>query len=93
MNSKCDLRNPPRKRKESLEDYQSLFLMKAYHMITRCHTLCPDIACWTEDGKAFIVKDAEKLASDIIPTVYKHNKFSSFVRQLNLRKISKTITI
>ena len=79
-----DIRNAPRKRKENLDDYQNLFLMKAYHMISRCPS---DIACWSEDGNSFIVKDPERMATEIIPTVYKHNKFSSFVRQLNLRKL------
>ena len=83
-NSSVDIRIAPRKRKTELEDQQPLFLKKAYNMISTCPS---DIACWSEDGNSFIVKDPERMATEIIPTVYKHNKFSSFVRQLNLRKL------
>ena len=80
-NSSVDIRVAPRKRKELLEDQQPLFLKKAFNMISTCP---PDIACWSDDGNSFVVKDPERMAAEIIPTVYKHNKFSSFVRQLNL---------
>jgi hypothetical protein len=57
-----------------------IFLRKTYHMIDTCDST---IACWSEDGTAFVVKDIEKFAAEIIGQFFKHNNFSSFVRQLN----------
>jgi hypothetical protein len=57
-----------------------IFLQKAYHMIDTCDTT---ICSWSEDGLTFIVKNTHLFETTIIPQFFKHNKFSSFVRQLN----------
>jgi hypothetical protein len=62
------------------KDEIPVFLKKTYHMIDSCD---PTIATWSSDGRTFLVKDPEVFASDIIPQFFKHNNFSSFVRQLN----------
>ena len=41
-----------------------------------------------QDGKTFVVKDTQRLAETVLPKYFKHRNFSSFVRQLNLCKLS-----
>ena len=78
-------RGQHRRRRDTPEDSQPLFLKKCFHMITDCD---PEIATWSDAGDSFIVKDVTKFSAEVIPTIYKHNKFSSFVRQLNFCKFS-----
>lgn len=57
-----------------------IFLQKTYNMIESCPN---EIACWSTSDRSFIIKDPRELAARILPRYFKHNNFSSFVRQLN----------
>lgn len=71
--------NPKKTSKKKAVDCP-IFLQKTYHMIDTCN---PEIASWSDDGNTFVVKDPDIFARDVIPQFFKHNNFSSFVRQLN----------
>eukprot|EP00934_Nitzschia_sp_Nitz4_P006490 Nitzschia sp. Nitz4//scaffold11_size288233//29215//30795//NITZ4_000733-RA/size288233-processed-gene-0.138-mRNA-1//1//CDS//3329533951//6480//frame0 len=76
-------KRPPPKIQAHVKDGSEsapIFLRKTYHMIDTCN---PEIATWSDEGLTFVVKDPEIFASQIIGQFFKHNNFSSFVRQLN----------
>ena len=73
-------------------DDQPVFLRKAFAMVTNCPA---DIGGWSPNGDTVLVKDVDRFASEVIPTSFKHNNFSSFVRQLNFygfRKIKSELS-
>lgn len=41
-----------------------------------------DIICWLPGGKAFIIKDKKRFASEILPRHFKQSQFTSFTRKL-----------
>jgi hypothetical protein len=43
-----------------------------------------DLICWSDDGASFFVNRQEDFARKVLPRFFKHKKFSSFVRQLNM---------
>lgn len=63
-----------------------LFLRKTHVMIENCD---PDIAEWSSEGDSFVIKDSQAFATTVIPKFFKHNNFSSYVRQLNLHGFRK----
>ncbi len=38
---------------------------------------------WGSDGKSFVVKRQELFARTVLPQLFRHNNYSSFIRQLN----------
>ncbi|KAL1550173.1 homogentisate 1,2-dioxygenase [Salvia divinorum] len=57
------------------------FLTKTFDMVDDSSTA--HIVSWSRGGHSFIVWDPNAFASFLLPAFFKHNNFSSFVRQLN----------
>ena len=64
------------------------FLPKAYEIVNDSAT--NEIIAWNEDGNGFIVKNVNKFSDEVLPKYFKHNNFSSFIRQLNMYDFHKT---
>ncbi|KAF1957501.1 hypothetical protein CC80DRAFT_45773 [Byssothecium circinans] len=50
-----------------------------------------NLICWSEDGNSFIVLDEDEFAKTLIPELFKHNNYASFVRQLNMYGFHKKV--
>lgn len=47
---------------------------------------------WSRDGKSFIITNSNDFTKNVLPKFFNHQKFSSFVRQLNLYNFHKVKT-
>lgn len=65
-----------------------LFLQKTYDII--CDPTSDDIIGWNEVGDGFVVKNVNKFQDEILHKYFKHNNFTSFIRQLNMYDFHKT---
>lgn len=74
---------------ESHRSIPTPFLMKTYRLVD--DPSLNDIISWNEDGTTFIVWRPAEFARDLLPNYFKHNNFSSFVRQLNTYGFRKIV--
>ncbi|KAL8473190.1 hypothetical protein ACS0TY_029464 [Phlomoides rotata] len=65
------------------------FLTKTYNLVDDLTT--DDVVSWNEAGTTFVVWKTAEFAKDLLPNYFKHNNFSSFVRQLNTYGFRKTV--
>ncbi|KAK9740394.1 hypothetical protein RND81_03G031900 [Saponaria officinalis] len=65
------------------------FLTKTYHLVDEPST--DHIVSWGDDDTTFVVWRPPEFARDLLPNYFKHNNFSSFVRQLNTYGFRKIV--
>ncbi|KAK2367015.1 heat stress transcription factor B-2b [Trifolium repens] len=74
---------------ESQRSIPTPFLIKTYNLVE--DKSIDDVISWNEDGSTFIVWNPTVFASNLLPKHFKHNNFSSFVRQLNTYGFRKVV--
>lgn len=57
------------------------FLSKTYDMVD--DSLTDEVVSWSSGNNSFVVWNVPEFAKQFLPKYFKHNNFSSFVRQLN----------
>ncbi|XP_022771156.1 heat stress transcription factor A-2d-like [Durio zibethinus] len=63
------------------------FLTKTFDMVDDANT--NNIVSWSRGGSSFVVWDPHSFSTNLLPRYFKHNNFSSFVRQLNTYSFRK----
>ncbi|KAF6140764.1 hypothetical protein GIB67_035191 [Kingdonia uniflora] len=66
------------------------FLLKTFMLVE--DPVTDEIVSWNTDGSAFVVWQIAEFSRDLLPTLFKHSNFSSFVRQLNTYGFRKVVT-
>ncbi|KAI7883413.1 hypothetical protein K492DRAFT_229584 [Lichtheimia hyalospora FSU 10163] len=71
--------------------HTNTFVHKLYNMVV--DNQYQHLIAWTYTGSSFVVCNIMEFSRDVLPKHFKHNNFSSFVRQLNMygfHKVNKS---
>lgn len=66
------------------------FLIKLWKLVEDVDV--NDLISWSKNGNSFCVHEPVAFAKDVLPMYFKHNNFTSFVRQLNMYGFKKVIS-
>jgi len=73
-----------------LVDPTSTFIKKTYELLEDKKFL--DIVDWNQEGTAIVIKKPLEFSQKVLPSYFKHNNITSFVRQLNMYNFHKRRT-
>jgi hypothetical protein len=70
---------------------------KATQFLTHLHDAISnkqfnEMLSWSEDGSYFMIVQPETFAETVLPMYYRHNKLTSFIRQLNMYGFKKRVS-
>lgn len=63
------------------------FLLKTYNILQKSEF--GNIIFWSNNGNGFTIKNTKELEKRVLPVFFKHNRFTSFTRMLNMYGFKK----
>jgi len=78
------------KSKAHSQDFIPSFIRKTYDILEEARF--PQYIDWSADGTAIVIKKPSEFSQKVLPVYFKHNNFTSFVRQLNMYNFHKRRT-
>jgi hypothetical protein len=78
------------KSKAHSQDSIPSFIRKTYDILEE--RKFPEVIDWNPEGTALVIKKPSEFCQKVLPTYFKHNNLTSFVRQLNMYNFHKRRT-
>jgi len=78
------------KTKAHSQDSIPSFIRKTYDILEE--RKFPEVIDWNPEGTALVIKKPSEFCQKVLPTYFKHNNLTSFVRQLNMYNFHKRRT-
>lgn len=86
INNKEEANKP----KSHSQDFIPSFIRKTYDILEEARF--PQYIDWNPEGTALVIKKPSEFSQKVLPIYFKHNNFTSFVRQLNMYDFHKKRT-